>query len=109
MSIEKRDVTFKSGDTFASGWLFLPEGASAKSRVPAVTMAHGLGGVKEMYLEQFARSFAEADVAAVVFDYRGFGTSGGEPRQRVSPPDQMEDYRNALTWLSLQPEIDADR
>ena len=68
-----------------------------------------LGAVKEMYLEQFARSFAEAGVAAVVFDYRGFGTSGGEPRQRISPIDQMEDYRNALTWLSLQPEIDAER
>jgi len=36
---------------------------------------------------------------SLVFDYRGFGTSGGEPRQRISPRDQIEDYRNALTWL----------
>jgi len=27
MTIEKRDVMFKSGDTFAAAWLFLPEGA----------------------------------------------------------------------------------
>src|SRR5216684_7306751 len=109
MTIDKRDVTFKSGDTFAAGWFFLPEHATSGARVPAVAMAHGLGAVKEMYLEPFARRFAEAGVAALVFDYRGFGASGGEPRQRISPHDQMEDYRNALTWLSLQPEIDAGR
>jgi fermentation-respiration switch protein FrsA (DUF1100 family) len=108
MSIEKRDVMFKSGETFLAAWLFLPDQARSERRVPAVAMAHGFGAVKEMYLEPFARRFAAAGIAALVFDYRGFGASGGEPRQRVLPHDQMEDYRNALTWLSLQPEIDAD-
>jgi fermentation-respiration switch protein FrsA (DUF1100 family) len=102
-------VMFKSGETLAAAWLFLPKGAKLEARVPAVAMAHGLGAVKEMYLEPFARGFAEAGIATMVFDYRGFGASGGEPRQRVSAQDQMEDYRNALTWLSLLPEIDADR
>jgi uncharacterized protein len=109
MSVEKRDVTFKSGETFAAAWLFLPETAALGTRVPAIAMAHGLGAVKEMYLEPFARSFAEAGIAALVFDYRGFGASGGEPRQRISPRDQMEDYRNALTWLSLRTDIESDR
>lgn len=109
MPIEKRDVMFKSGETFAAAWFFVPEQARSGGRVPAVAMAHGFGAVKEMYLEPFARRFAAAGIAALVFDYRGFGGSGGEPRQRVFPHDQMEDYRNALTWLSLQPEIDADR
>jgi len=107
--IEKRDVVFKSGETFAAAWFFLPEQARSRQRVPAVAMAHGIGYVKEMYLEPFARRFAAAGIAALAFDFRGFGGSGGEPRQRVSPHDQMEDYRNALTWLSLQSEIDADR
>ncbi len=62
-----------------------------------------------MYLEPFARRFAQAGIAALVFDYRYLGASGGEPRQRIHPRDQIEDYRSALTWLSLQPEIDADR
>ena len=109
MPIEKRDVMFKSGETFAAAWLFVPEQALSGGRVPAVAMAHGFGAVKEMYLEPFARRFAAAGIAALVFDYRCFGGSGGEPRQRVFPHEQMEDYRNALTWLSLQPEIDADR
>src|SRR5690348_9375799 len=107
--IERRDVMFKSGETFAAAWLFMPEQARSDRRVPAVAMAHGIGYVKEMYLEPFARRFAAAGIAALALDFRGFGGSGGEPRQRVFPQDQMEDYRNALTWLSLQPEIDADR
>ena len=109
MAVERRDVTFRSGDSFAAGWFFLPEGAALGSRVPAVALAPGTGGVKELYHEPFARRFAEAGVAALLFDYRSFGASGGEPRQRLFPRDQIEDYRSALTWLSLQPEIDAGR
>src|SRR2546422_11208157 len=100
---------FKSGETFAAAWFFLPEQARSRQRVPAVAMAHGIGYVKEMHLEPYARRFAAAGIAALAFDFRGFGGGGGEPRQRVVPHDQMEDYRNALTWLSLQSEIDADR
>jgi fermentation-respiration switch protein FrsA (DUF1100 family) len=106
---ERRDVVFTSGDSYAAGWFFLPEQASTDARVPAVAMAHGVGAVKEMYLEPFARRFADAGIAALLFDYRSFGASGGEPRRRILPRDQIEDYRSALTWLSLQPEIDADR
>jgi fermentation-respiration switch protein FrsA (DUF1100 family) len=108
MTVEKRDVTFRSGDSFAAGWFFLPERAP-DVRVPGVALAPGTGGVKELYHEEFARRFAEAGIAALLFDYRSFGTSGGEPRQRLFPHDQIEDYRSALTWLSLQPEIDAER
>jgi fermentation-respiration switch protein FrsA (DUF1100 family) len=72
-------------------------------------MAHGIGAVKEMFLEPIARRFADAGFAVLVLDYRSFGASGGEPRGRVFPRDQAEDYRSALTWLSLQPQVDADR
>jgi dienelactone hydrolase len=109
MTVERRAVTFKTGDSFAAGWFFLPEHIAPSAHVPAVALAPGTGGVKELYHEPFARRFAEQGVAALLFDYRGFGASGGEPRQRILPRDQIEDYRSALTWLSLQPEIDDDR
>jgi len=80
MTIDKRDVTFKSGDSFAAGWFFLPEHAGSGTAVPAVAMAHGIGAVKEMFLEPIARRFADAGLAVLVFDYRSFGASGGEPR-----------------------------
>lgn len=109
MPIERRDVTFASGDAECAGWFYLPSDRTAQAGLPAVAMAHGMGAVKEMYLEQFARRFAEAGVAVLLFDYRGYGASGGAPRHRIVPRDQMEDYRSALTWLSLQAEIDAER
>lgn len=57
----------------------------------------------------FAEKFAEAGFVALVFDYRYLGGSSGEPRGQVLPHQQQEDYRNAITWLSLQPEVDPDR
>src|SRR5260370_39722459 len=90
MSIEKRDVMFKSGDTFSAAWLFVPDQARSGRRVPAVAMAHGIGYVKEMYLEPLARRAAAAGIAALVFDYRGLGGSGGDPGHRVVPPEQLE-------------------
>jgi uncharacterized protein len=109
MNIDRRDVTFRSGDSFAEGWLFLPENAGHGTPVPGVAMAHGVGATKDMFLEPIARRFADAGLGVLLFDYRSFGTSGGEPRQRVFPRDQAEDYKSALTRLSLQPEIDSDR
>lgn len=105
--MERRDVTFASGAAECAGWFFPPVGGAAGA--PAVAMAHGMGAVKEMYIEQFARRFAEAGIGALLFDYRYYGASGGEPRHRILPREQIEDYRSALTWLSRQPEVDADR
>ena len=103
--IERRDVQFRSGDTYAAAWSFLPDQVQSGARVPAVAMAHGLGAVKEMYLEPFAPCFAEAGIAALLFDYRFFGASGGEPRQRIFPRDQIEDYRSAKTSRTTLPDF----
>jgi hypothetical protein len=64
MTIERRDVTFNSGDSFVTGWFFLPEGGIPGVRVPAGALAPGTGGVKELYHEPFARQFAETGIAA---------------------------------------------
>lgn len=48
-------------------------------------------------------------MAALVFDYRNFGESGGEPRQQLLTHQQLDDLRNAVSWLRRQPEIDRDR
>src|SRR5260221_6786281 len=109
MTIEKRAVAFQSAVNLCVGWFFLPQRANADRPVPAIAMAHGVGAVKEMYIDFFARRFAEAGIAALLFDYRFFGASGGEPRQRAFPRGQMGDYRSALTWVSLPAQVDRDR
>jgi hypothetical protein len=72
-------------------------------------MAGGWCYVKELAQPHYARRFAESGIAALVFDYRGFGSSEGEPRQHIDPWAQIEDYNNALSYACSLPEVDADR
>ncbi|OGK87839.1 MAG: hypothetical protein A2X52_13370 [Candidatus Rokubacteria bacterium GWC2_70_16] len=105
----RRDVTFVSGGLRCSGWLYTPDSIAEGLRPPAVVMAHGFSAVKEQGLDRFAERFAAAGLVTLVFDYRYFGASEGMPRGRLFPADQIEDYRNAITWLSEQPEVGAAR
>ena len=103
----RHNIEFRTEDgVILRGWHYLPERARA---TPTVVMAHGYSAVKEMYLERFAEVFAEAGVGAVVFDNRNFGASDGEPRQEIDPWQQIRDYRDAITWASGLPEVDAER
>jgi hypothetical protein len=73
-------------------------------------MAHGFSAVKEMFrLSSYAECFEEAGFVTLVFDFRFLGASDGNPRGQIISHEQQEDYRNAITWLSLQPEVDGDR
>ena len=62
-------------------------------------MAHGLGAIKEAGLAPYAERFAGAGYTVLVFDYRHFGGSSGEPRQLLSVRRQLEDWRSALAWV----------
>src|SRR5436190_2131382 len=74
----RTDVTFRSGDDTCAGWLYRPEG---EGPYPIMLLAHGFSGVREARLWAYAERFCAAVLAALVFDYRHFGASGGEPRQ----------------------------
>ncbi len=76
---------------------------------PVVVLGHGLGGTRDSGLEPFARAFAEAGLDAVTFDYRGFGTSGGDERQVVSLDAQVEDWRGAVDAARALPGVDPAR
>ena len=104
----RSEIQFASRQDHCAGVLFLPT-TSRDQQVPAVVLAHGNAAVKEMHLEPFAVEFAEAGIAALVFDYRYFGASGGEPRQQILPYEQLEDYRSALSWLAIHSDVDAER
>ncbi len=105
----RQDVEFLSQGLRCRGWLFAPADLPAGRRAPAIVIAHGVSAVKEMYLANFAERFAAAGFVTLVFDYRYFGASEGEPRCRLLPLEQQEDYRNAITWLSDHPLVAADR
>ncbi len=105
----RQDVTFPSKGVNCAGWLYVPDELEEGEERPAIVMAHGFSAVKEMYLSNFAEKFEEAGFVVLVFDYRYFGDSEGEPRGRLIPHEQHEDYKNAITWISLRAEVDPDR
>jgi fermentation-respiration switch protein FrsA (DUF1100 family) len=51
-------------------------------------MAHGIGAIKAGGLSPFAERFRGEGFAAIAFDYRNFGGSGGRPREVLSVPRQ---------------------
>ena len=105
----RQDITFISKGLHCKGWLYVPNDLPAGRKIPGIVMAHGFSGVKEMYLSNFAERFLGAGFITLVFDYRYFGDSEGEPREQFFPHEQVEDYRNAITWISDHPQVDPER
>lgn len=103
--VERDDLRFPCGGETCAGWLFRPPASAA----PVVVMAHGFAGTRDVALEPFARAFAARGVAAFVFDYRGFGASGGGPRQLVDPWRQLEDWEAAIAFVRGRPGLDGSR
>ena len=60
-------------------------------------------------LLSFAEAFAEAGLDVLLFDYRCFGESTGEPRQLASPSRHREDYRAAVEFARGLEGVDPDR
>ena len=104
----RNDVEFKTEDgVILRGWHYLPDNRAGK--LPTIVMAHGFSAVKEMYLDHFAETFAQAGLASLVFDNRNFGASDGEPRQEIDPWRQVRDYRDAITYAETLPNTDGER
>jgi alpha-beta hydrolase superfamily lysophospholipase len=106
MDVDRRDLTFQVDGSVCAAWLYPPGDSTAV--VPIVVMAHGLSGTRRDRLGPFAERFADAGIAALVFDHRGFGDSGGEP-DLFHPKRQLEDWRGAIAFARSLPEIDPDR
>lgn len=104
----RQDIAFTSHGTTCRGWLDRPDD-SAGRRIPLVLMAHGFGATREMHLEQYARRFNAAGYATLIFDYRHFGASDGEPRNLLDPFREIEDWLSALAFARAQPDIDTKR
>jgi uncharacterized protein len=80
-----------------------------ESPAPTVVLAGGWCYVKEIVQPTYARAFAQAGLNALLFDYRRLGASEGEPRQHLDPHDQIEDYKNALSYLEGLDVVDSSR
>jgi hypothetical protein len=106
---QRRELRFPSGADHCHAWLYLPLPTADTGPPPVIVMAHGLGAVKQLRLAAFAERFQAAGYACLVFDYRHFGESEGEPRGLLSLPRQRQDWRAAVVFARSLPEVDADR
>jgi dienelactone hydrolase len=76
---------------------------------PCVVMGHGFTGTREDGLPGYAEAFRDAGFVAIVFDYRHFGDSTGEPRQLLDIARQLDDYRAVVSWARDLDGVDPDR
>ena len=79
----RQDIEFNAEGTTLRGWLFTPD--AGHRPFPTIVMAHGFSAVKEMYLDSFAEVFANAGLAALVFDNRNFGPAMASHDRRSIP------------------------
>jgi alpha-beta hydrolase superfamily lysophospholipase len=107
MATDYLEMTFDSEGTECAASLYRPAGAARS--VPCVVMGTGLGGTRNIVLPFYARRFAASGLAALTFDYRRFGGSGGTPRQLMHGAHQQNDYRAAIRFARSLPGIDPRR
>lgn len=106
---------------FLDVWLYTP---STSGPYPLVVAGHGyllsdvvcmwsllstrnrLSVIKAAGLQAFGQRWAtDAGYASLIFDYRCFGDSDGQPRNLVSLDKQLQDYRSVINWARQRPDI----
>ncbi|AHH18483.1 alpha/beta hydrolase family protein [Nocardia nova SH22a] len=99
-------IQFPSRGEHCTGSLYLPDAATPP---PVIVMGHGLGSVRTMRLDAYAERFAAAGYACLLFDYRHFGDSDGEPRQLLDITKQLQDFAAALAYVRTLASVDSNR
>lgn len=106
-ALQELPVEFRSEGALLRGILLTPAGPAR--RRPTVVMAHGTSATLQMVAIEYARSFARAGLAALIYDHHSLGRSGGEPRLVINPWVQCRGYLDALAFAGTRPEVDPER
>lgn len=106
--VDHKKVTFvnRYGITLAAD-MYTPKGQTGK--LPAIAVSGPFGAVKEQSSGLYAQQLAERGYLTIAFDPSFTGESGGLPRRVASPDINTEDFSAAVDFLSVQPNVDADR
>jgi len=130
--VDERDITYYSDGVACWGRIYFPKGFDTNGATPAVVVSHGWTGTHHSLLK-YGNHFAKAGLVALVIDYRGWGNSDGFvtmmdrvkteddtrfteaetkvqiKRTRLAPLKQVEDIRNAISYIQGEPGVDASR
>ncbi len=103
---EQKNLRFASKDgTVLEGTVYLPE---TRAPHPAVVFIHGSGPSDRSDFNYLADAFARRGIAALAYDKRGAGRSGGDPNHS-SIEKLAEDVSAGVAALAQRSEIDPQR
>lgn len=103
-----RTVTFESQGDPLVGHLYLPDDYVEGQELPGVVVTGSWTSVKEQMAGLYAEELADRGFAALAFDFRNFGESGGTIRALESPAMKIEDIIAAAEFLPTRPEVADD-
>jgi fermentation-respiration switch protein FrsA (DUF1100 family) len=107
---QKEKVHFQSEGLKVVATLFRPQNSKEEEvSLPAILVAGAMSGVKEQVAGQYAERIAKDGYVTLVLDHRHFGESEGEPRQHEDPGKKLEDFKNAISFISSLKGIDRER
>lgn len=97
-----QDVNFRSADgTALHGWFIPARGRGARG---TIVFSHGNAGSMGHHIG-FVMWMVEAGYHVLMYDYRGYGKSGGKPDRR----GMIDDVKAALAYASRHPGADGQR
>lgn len=103
--VKTRDVAFTAGAARLSGTLVLP---ATPGRHPAVLFLQGSGPEGRWANRYLAQKFAEAGIAALIYDKEGVGQSTGDWR-KADFAHLADDAAAGIALLRAQAEVDPAR
>lgn len=89
-----------------NGWLYQPATPGPHA---VLVMSGGIGLVKSGGLPPFAEAFQAEGYAALTFDYLSFGSSEGNPRNILGLSQQLQDFRDVITWVRGNTSFDNEK
>jgi uncharacterized protein len=106
--VEVEPVAFPSDGAWLAGNFYRPAGLGG-TPLPTVMVTGTWMSIKEQMADRYAARLARHGLAALSFDFAGYGTSGGEPREVESAGRKARDMHSAVSFLASHPGVDAER
>jgi hypothetical protein len=99
------EAGFANGEVKLAGTLLLPPAPGPR---PGVVFVQGAGAEGRHGSRYLADALARRGIAALIYDKRGVGASGGDWR-KATPADLADDAVAAVRWLAGREEVDGRR
>ncbi len=109
LSAKEVPVRFQSKGTTLVGTLYLPENRKEESPPPVIIISGAWTTVKEQMPATYAKALSEKGMAALIFDFRGWGESEGDVKYLEDPKRKTEDLLAAAEFLATRTDIDPTR